>query len=306
MKIGITGAAGHIGHRLAEKLVEEGHEVTALIHSNYRRTVLPDDIKIITGDIQDHEIMEKVTGMNEAVVHLAYSGGGFAESVNIESTKALFRRAEGNNVNTFVYASTLAAHPRVSEINGDPYVETKHRASNWIRENGDDMSTLTLFPSRVIGPGEYKLSRFEEYKFASSNRIIFPPMYSYSRTNYVHVDTVVDSIILGILGKIEGDQVVSGETLTGKQYYEKIANKSRRNHLIIPLPFSTLWLPFILNIVSKAGIIPEEDYGEYLYKETYVEKSLPADLENEAPVSGKSIDEAIEESLNWYDQSGMI
>jgi len=77
-KILVTGAGGFIGSHLAETLVRKGAKVKALIHYNSNNhwgwledSDLRDDMEVISGDVRDNFMMEKITKDVDIVFNLA-------------------------------------------------------------------------------------------------------------------------------------------------------------------------------------------------------------------------------------------
>lgn len=79
-KVFITGADGFIGSHLTEKLINEGHDVTALCIYNSLGTFgwldkiadnPPKNLKLILGDVRDSGMMERSIAGHDTVFHLA-------------------------------------------------------------------------------------------------------------------------------------------------------------------------------------------------------------------------------------------
>jgi NAD dependent epimerase/dehydratase len=78
MKILVTGAAGFVGSHMVEKLVEDGHEVRAMIHYNsannwgwLEESNVKNSIKVIAGDIRDYDSVFAAVNGVDTVFHLA-------------------------------------------------------------------------------------------------------------------------------------------------------------------------------------------------------------------------------------------
>lgn len=78
MKILVTGAGGFIGSHLCEELVEQGHNVRALIRYNSRNnwgwlesSPLIGSMEIVTGDVRDYDSVKKCLQEVDLVFHLA-------------------------------------------------------------------------------------------------------------------------------------------------------------------------------------------------------------------------------------------
>jgi len=77
MKCLVTGGAGFIGSHLVDRLLEEGHEVTILdslsprVHARRRPDYIPDDVRVVIGDVRDPKgVMSALEGA-EVIFHQA-------------------------------------------------------------------------------------------------------------------------------------------------------------------------------------------------------------------------------------------
>jgi dTDP-L-rhamnose 4-epimerase len=82
MDVLITGGAGFIGSHLADRLLADGHRVVALdnldpqVHPDSRRPdYLSDDVRLVQGDVRDHEAVRAALADVDAVVHFAAAVG---------------------------------------------------------------------------------------------------------------------------------------------------------------------------------------------------------------------------------------
>ncbi len=120
-KVLITGAAGFIGSRLSEILVEKGYDVTAfdrynsfnsfgwLDNSKYKK-----DINFCFGDIRDYETIEKKFKKNKLIIHLAalvgipysYEAPISYIKTNIEGTYNVLEFAKKYDVEEVIVTST--------------------------------------------------------------------------------------------------------------------------------------------------------------------------------------------------------
>ena len=83
MKILVTGGAGFIGSHLCERLVSEGHNVTAIDNfstghvSNLERLKGVNGFKLIEGSILDTHTLTPLINESEYIFHLAAAVGVF-------------------------------------------------------------------------------------------------------------------------------------------------------------------------------------------------------------------------------------
>jgi dTDP-glucose 4,6-dehydratase len=117
----VTGAGGFIGSHLAERLVELGANVRALVHYNALGTwgwldssPVKDEIEVVTGNICDRDSVCETMQNTEIVFHLAaliaipYSYHAPASYVrtNIEGTLNVLQAVRELNVERVVHTST--------------------------------------------------------------------------------------------------------------------------------------------------------------------------------------------------------
>ena len=81
MKILITGGAGFIGSHLADKLIEDGHEITAIDnlstgrYSNVEHLEGRDGFRLIIDTVLDERLMEELIRETDRVYHMASAVG---------------------------------------------------------------------------------------------------------------------------------------------------------------------------------------------------------------------------------------
>src|SRR5688500_9465394 len=115
MKYFVSGGTGFLGGVLAEKLREEGHEVSASVRNQEKaqdRQAI--GLKLFNGDVTDKESMrEAMRGVN-GVYHVAgwYKIGvkdkRDAERVNVQGTRNVLELMQELNIPKGVYTSTCA------------------------------------------------------------------------------------------------------------------------------------------------------------------------------------------------------
>src|ERR1044072_1033223 len=81
MKILITGGAGFIGSHLADKLIKEGHEITAIDnlstgrYSNVEHLEGQDGFRLIIDTVLNERLMEELIRETDRVYHMASAVG---------------------------------------------------------------------------------------------------------------------------------------------------------------------------------------------------------------------------------------
>lgn len=175
MVVALTGANGHVGAAVCRHLLEEGHEVRALVYrDDTALRGLP--VTLVHGPLTDAPTLQRLCAGAEVVQHLAaqISIGGVPEKqlwqTNVSGTQQLLSACQLAGVRRFVYFSSIHAYravppDRVFDENAQPATEFPYERSKAAAQalvlaaNGEyGMETLCLNPTAVLGPWDFKPS----------------------------------------------------------------------------------------------------------------------------------------------------
>lgn len=128
----VTGATGFIGTRLVERLIDDGHQVTALTRDRSNADHLPDSVTVIEGDITDKDSMREAMKGVDRVFHLAawyqFGTGPWnadkAERINVDGTRNVLELMDEVDVSKGVYASSFVVYGNT----GGDYVDESYRS----------------------------------------------------------------------------------------------------------------------------------------------------------------------------------
>lgn len=327
MKILISGAGGYLGVRLAECLVERGHSVIAMVRSEPKHNYLQrDGIEVAKGDILDaprlRELMEGVDAVFHCAGVISYDPAKdeLMYQTNVVGTRTMAEAALASGVKRFVYTSSTAAlgvnyDPKKRVTEEDPfnaralgmsYFTSKYDAEqelHKLREKGLDY--VILNPASIIGPRDTR--RYEQvyagliYKF---NPRILPP----GGNAFVDLEDVVEGHIRAWeKGKCGERYILSGENLSFAELIIRV------NKLIGRKPPSARLPLFCMSMVAasfrvlaifgqKLHMTPEliSKVGRwYLYVDT-------SKAEQELGMKFRTIDHALQETLDWLKAEGRI
>lgn len=81
MRITILGASGNIGHRLTKALLDNGHEVTAFVHSNDLTGISSEKLHIVKGDVHNPSDVQEAVAGSEMVVSTLGSWGSKTKDI---------------------------------------------------------------------------------------------------------------------------------------------------------------------------------------------------------------------------------
>lgn len=180
MKVFLTGADGFIGSHLAEGLVRDGHDVTALVIYNSLDswgwldtldTEILNKINVVSGDVRDPAQMMSLVKGQDAVLHLAaliaipfsYVAPDLYVQTNIQGTLNLLNAARHWGTSRFIHTSTSEvygtaryvpideAHPLQGQ---SPYSASKIAADQMVFSyfSSFELPALTVRPFNTFGP----------------------------------------------------------------------------------------------------------------------------------------------------------
>ena len=119
----VTGATGCIGSALVSRLSGDGWRVVALVRDRKRAFHLPETVEIVEGELADRERIAEVMRDCQTVFHLAakvHAPPGTPlqefERVNVVGTHSVVAAAVENQVERFIYFSTVAVYGENDEI----------------------------------------------------------------------------------------------------------------------------------------------------------------------------------------------
>lgn len=176
MKIGITGANGHVGGNLIRRLLKDNLDIRVLQFRDHRAF---DGLKVEVkmGDLNNPESLDEFCAGLDVVFHLAAKisiGQNSYESlykINVDGTKTLVASAKKAGVKRFIHFSSIHAyiHFPLDETMDETrplatdskigYERTKSITQEWIlKQQANDFDVIVLNPTSIIGPFDYKPS----------------------------------------------------------------------------------------------------------------------------------------------------
>jgi NAD dependent epimerase/dehydratase len=188
-KVLLTGADGFIGSHLAEKLVNEGYDVKALVQYNSfgtwgwldtldQQTI--NHIEIISGDIRDPHLCNNLVKGCNRILHLAaliaipysYSAPQNYIDTNISGTCNLMQSALLNGVDKFIQTSTSEVYGTAQYVPIDEVHPLSGQSPYAASKIGSDQLALSFYnsfdlPVTVIRP-------FNTYGPRQSARAVIP------------------------------------------------------------------------------------------------------------------------------------
>jgi len=206
MKIFLTGATGFIGKHLCHRLVEDGHQVIALIRSRHKAKALPSGIEFIQGDLKIFSDPELTLPECDTIIHLAGIVAGKNEQeytrINFEEVVSFIDCLERQSwkPKQFLFASSLAAGgpsspglPISEDMKPGPidaYGNAKLKSENYLKSAS--FPTTSFRPAIVLGALD--TATLTLYKMAKYG-IAFRPSGPVQQVSWIDVDDLVSALV---------------------------------------------------------------------------------------------------------------
>lgn len=215
MKIGVTGAGGHLGNVICRFLLDRGHEVRGLVR-NHSPALGGLSVEIFQGDMLDEATTLAFTTGLEAVIHagalvsIGHSPAPLVLETNAKGTAQVISACLKKKVGRLVYVSS--AHAVSEEPRGEPLDEGRpykgpgapaYDYSKALAEQAvlaavknEGLDAVVVRPSSVLGPFDFKPSPLGKALLdLRTGRIPVLPQGGY---DFVDVRDVCQSIVVAL------------------------------------------------------------------------------------------------------------
>ena len=241
-RILVTGGTGLVGNNVIRLLVEQGHNVVALVRAGSSSRPLEGlDVETVVGDVQDRSSIIAACNNVDAVVHSAgivrigWSLAGNMREINVDGTRHVVNAAEQNGCR-LVHVSTVNALAVTGpdEANEETpssgneiacnYVETKRAADTIVHEAiADGLDATIVYPGMMLGPWDWKPSSGQMLLAVGRQ---FTPAAPAGGISVSDVRDVAKSIV-GIATADEApphrDYITAGHNLTYFELWQRMA-----------------------------------------------------------------------------------
>ena len=244
MKIFITGGSGFVGQHLVRKLLQQNHELRALVR-HPEHSQLPADKRLtpIAGALLDSTALEKGMAGADAVIHLvgiiSEAGPQTFEAVHQHGTEKMVAAALVKNVRRFVQMSSLGTRPNAVSR----YHQTKWAGEEAVRKSSLDW--IIFRPSVIYGPKDLFVNRLV-------NLSAWSPFLPYFGDGQVLLQPVaVEEVVQAFVGALHSPpgktyDLCGPDRLSFRQVLQTILRVIHRRRLLLPIPFPIAHLMALL------------------------------------------------------------
>ncbi len=156
MKVFITGGTGFIGNEVVRQLIDQGHEVAALVRSGSEGkldTKQSERVKIHPGDVTEPDSLPQAMQGCDAVIHLVGiirefpDKGVTFERLHVEGSHHVIQAATTQGIKRYLHMSANGTRLDANT----KYHQTKWQAEQFVRDAALDWTILR--PSLIFGRG---------------------------------------------------------------------------------------------------------------------------------------------------------
>lgn len=272
MRVAIVGGTGFVGSYLVDALLEQGHELSALVRSGSEGKVRGGErVRRVTGDLDGQASLHELLSGQDALIYnvgllreFPRKGITF-EATQYEGVVAAVAAAKAQNVARLLLMSAIGV-----KENGTKYQSTKRRAEQYALASGLDVTVLR--PSVIFGDPRGTM----EFATQLHRDMVRPPLPALEfpgvRMSPVAVTDVVDAFVAAL-----GDPATIGKTieLAGPEVLEwgemvrRIAAAVGRKKIVLPMPLGLMrigatlfdWLPFYPVTRDQLTMLAEGNTG---------------------------------------------
>jgi uncharacterized protein YbjT (DUF2867 family) len=283
MKILLTGANGYIGTRLLPRLIEEGHEVYALVRSRYRIETpkkFQSQLHVIEADLLNPSSLLKIPEDIDAAYYLVHSMSYSQKFSELEATSAknFVDRLQNTRAKQIIYLSGLSNEDHLSRH------LTSRKKVGEILKMGKIPVTI-LMAGIIIGSGSASFEIIRD--LVEKLPIMITPEWLNHSTQPIAVGDVLTYLTL-ILGnpacfnqsfEIGGPDVMSYKELLLK--FAQIRGLKRKIFTVPVLTprLSSYWLFFVTSTsFSLARFLVESLMNNVICKENRITTLFPRKL----------------------------
>ena len=322
----ITGANGFVGSALVRLLLQQGHEVKALVRpGSDRRNLEQLDVTPVEGDLTDPASLQRALSGCSYLFHVAADYRLWIPDpermyrTNVDGTRDLFRQAADAGVSRMVYTSSVAtlginrdrtpADETTPVTLGDMvghYKRSKFLAEQAVRELAEEqgLPVVIVNPSTPIGPRDIKPT--------PTGRIIVDalrgkiPAYVDTGLNVAHVDDVAQGHLLAFArGELGKRYILGGEDMSLKTILGIICDYAGMTPPRIKLPHNLVY-PFAWLAESWARVSRKEPFatvdGVKMARKFMYFSSARA--EQALGYEPRPARRALENAVDWFRENG--
>lgn len=327
----VTGAYGHLGNTIIQKLVRCGKYVRGLVLENENKIIFNNpNVEIIKGDIYDKASLEALFYINEPTQFYVIHTAGIVSitskfiktvyDVNVIGTKNIIQICLKYKVKKFIYVSSVHAIPElpkkqlITEVDTFDanmvvglYAKTKAKATNIVLNSvAKGLNAVVVHPSGIIGPNDYGNAHLTQLIMDYlDGRLTSCINGGY---DFVDVRDVANGCILAIeQGKVGECYILSNQYYTIIQLLSMLHKISGHKPIktVLPLwiakttaPFSEVYYKILKQspLYTKYSLYTLESNSNFSHVKASVELGYTT----------RNLYETLQDTINWLEKNNRV
>lgn len=325
MKIGITGANGHVGANLIRILDSGKHHLRLLqYHGHEAFSGMP--VEVVSGDLNNKQSLTAFCEELDVIVHLAAKisiGSNSFDSlahVNIDGTKNLVYAARHAGVKKFIHFSSIHAlihdppdipldeNRGLALYSNMAYERSKALAEQWVtKRQNNSFDVVILSPTSMIGPYDYKPSLTGEMilrLYQGKLPGLIPGGY-----NWVDVRDVCEATVSAIDRGRGGERYILSGTWKSMvdlaNLFGSVTNK-KMNIPVFPLWLARLGVPFLTVWAKLNGRKPLYTNSSLTILQEGNKNISFEKAKKELGFQPRPLSETLTDTVNWFKQNNYL
>lgn len=326
MIVSVTGGSGHLGNVICRQLLEDGHSVKVLVRED-TRALHGLEIERIQGDLLDTNTLTKLMEGADALIHCAAKisidgdPDGSVKRINVEGVRAAMKAAKNAGLKKVIHISSthsVEEYPHDETMTEDRTRKSEKAAAYDLSKaagelvvleeiEGEDLTACILRPSSIVGPFDFKPSKFGTALVDFRNRKV--PMLPAGGYNFVDVRDVAAATVKA-LEKGENGEVYF---LTGKYYSLRDIAQTvqtvtgvKTPRTVLPYWFLRAVLPFVrgyARLRKAAPVFTKESIKVLKDGHPNIDNSKAKETLH---LTNRSLETSIRDFYAWYDEHRAI
>lgn len=325
MRVLLTGANGLLGHNVIRCLLEQEHEVNAIVRNAKSLLIADNRLHVHEGNFLDYNDLFKAAHGCNAAIHVAATTDmsrlhySYFEKVIVQGSKNLIDVCNALDIGTMVYVSTVntigygsAAHladetePMQWPFTKSFYAVAKSKAEKLFIEQSQHASNHIVIINPCFMLGAYDTKPSSGAMLIAAHRK-FLAFATKGGKNFVHVADVSKAAVNALTMGTNGERYIAGnQNLSLVQLYHLQRQVSGYPKHVVVLPNALAkcagvlgdmlrWcrLPVAFSSVNISQLCVQEHYS--------AQKAV-----NELQMPQTPLDTAIAESLQWFVDAGKV
>lgn len=268
MRVAVTGAFGYSGRYIAQRLLQEGHDVITLTNSVKRRNPFGEKLRAFPFQFDAPELLTESLRGTDVLINtywVRFDHRLFTHNEAVANTKVLFQAAKAAGVRRIVHVSIT--NP---DIHSDlPYFSGKAELELALASLG--VSYCILRPTVLFGKEDVLINNI-----AWSLRHL-PVFGVFGNGEYKMQPIYVDDLAAAAVGKAAGDRnetinAIGPETFTYRELVETVRRSLGLKCSIISIPPDLgYWACRVVGVVVRDVVITRQEIRGLMEGRLYVD-----------------------------------